>query len=308
MEFFTAVISRIGVLFSFILIGFILKRGNFIPKEATVVFSRMENKVFMPSVVINTFWTNCTLKNVSTRWMYIVYSSVLLIICIIAAYIISRYLSNDEYIRKVYRYSLSVSNFGFVGTAMIQGIYGAESVELFDYMMFTLPLNLFTYSIGISWLIPNKKSEFSIKTFINPIFIALVTGAVLGLTEVPKTDFISSIISGAANCMSPIAMILTGIVIGSYELKSLLSYWQNYVITGIRLVGLPLLFVLVLKAIKAPSEIIIVTLCANAMPLGLNTVIIPSAYGENPRIGAGLALVSQIAAVVTIPVLFLLLV
>lgn len=304
MEVITAVISRIGVLFSFILIGFVLQKGNLLPKEASVVFSRMENKLFMPAVVINTFWTNCTVKNISTKWSYIIYSTVILSFCILVAVVVSRFLTNDDYIRKVYRYSLCVSNFGFVGTAMVQGIYGADSVVLFDYMMFTLPLNLFTYSIGISWLIPNEQRGFSIKSIVNPIFIALFLGGILGLLKVPKTNFISSIIDSLANCMSPIAMILTGFVIGGYQLKNLLCQWQNYVIAGVRLVVLPMLIVFVLKAINVPLEIIMVTLCANAMPLGLNTVIIPSAYGENPKTGAGLALVSQLAAIITIPSLF----
>ena len=304
MEVITAVISRIGVLFSFILIGFVLQKGNLLPKEASVVFSRMENKLFMPAVVINTFWTNCTVKNISTKWSYIIYSTVILSFCVLVAFVVSRFLTNDDYIRKIYRYSLCVSNFGFVGTAMVQGIYGADSVVLFDYMMFTLPLNLFTYSIGISWLIPNEQRGFSIKSIVNPIFIALFLGGILGLLKVAKTNFISSIIDSLANCMSPIAMILTGFVIGGYQLKNLLCQWQNYVISGVRLVVLPMLIVFVLKAINVPSEIIIVTLCANAMPLGLNTVIIPSAYGENPKTGAGLALVSQLAAIITIPSLF----
>lgn len=41
-----------------------------------------------------------------------------------------------------------------------------------------------------------------------------------------------------------------------------------------------------------------------AMPLGLNTVIIPSAYGKSPDDGASMALVSQLTAVFTIPILF----
>ena len=41
------------------------------------------------------------------------------------------------------------------------------------------------------------------------------------------------------------------------------------------------------------------------MPLGLNTIVIPAAYGGDTRIGASCALISSVLAVVTIPVLFL---
>lgn len=304
MEIFTSVLSQIAVLFSFILIGFVLRKKQFIPKESSVVFSKLENMIFMPAVVINTFWTNCTVENISEKWIYIVYSSALLVFCIITAFIVSRFLGKTPYLKKIYRYSIAVSNFGFVGTAMVSGIYGGDSIELFDYLMFTLPLNLFTYSLGIAWLIPNKEKTFSLKSFLNPIFISLFVGAALGLFAVPRPQIIASIISGSADCMSPIAMILTGFVIGGYRLVLLLNQWRTYVVAAIRLVLLPSFFVIILKLLNTPSEIVVATLCANAMPLGLNTVIIPSAYGENPDTGASLALVSQLTAVVTIPVLF----
>lgn len=304
MNIFSSVIFQICVLFSFILIGFILCRLSLLPRESSTVFSKLENKILMPAVVINTFRTNCTVENITEKWVFIAYSTAILTFCIIIAFIVSRFLGRTEYLKKIYRYSISVSNFGFVGTAMVSGIYGADSIQLFDYLMFTLPLNLFTYSIGIAWLVPNGGKVFSLKTFMNPIFVSLFIGAILGLLPLPKLELVSSIISSAASCMSPIAMLLTGFVIGGYRLPELFRQWQTYVVAGIRLLALPACAVIVLKILNTPTEIIVATLCANAMPLGLNTVIIPSAYGENPETGASMALVSQLCSVVTIPALF----
>lgn len=304
MNIFLSVIFQISVLFSFIIIGFILYRLNFLPRETGRVFSRIENSIFMPAVVINTFWTNCTIKNITEKWIFIAYSIGILAFCILTAFIVSRYIGKTEYLQKIYRYSISFSNFGFVGTAMVSGIYGDNSIELFDYLMFTLPLNLFTYSVGIAWLVPNSQKMFSVKTFLNPIFVSLFIGAALGLLSVPKNELASTVISSAANCMAPVAMILTGFVIGGYNLRDLFKHPQTYIVAGIRLVALPSVIVLFLTLIKAPQEIIVATLCAHAMPLGLNTVIIPSAYGENPETGASMALVSQLCSIITIPSLF----
>ncbi len=304
MNIFNSVIFQIAVLFSFIFIGFVLCRAKILPKEASQVFSKLENKILMPAVVIKTFWTNCTVENISEKWIFIVYSTAILIFCIIVGFIVSNFIGKTPYLKKVYRYSLAVSNFGFVGTAMVSGIYGGDSIEVFDYLMFTLPLNLFTYSIGIAWLMPDNEKSFSLKSFINPIFISLFIGAFLGLLSVPQIDIIKTVVSDAASCMAPIAMILTGFVIGSYKLKNLFLQWQTYIVALLRLVVLPTVAVIVLRFLNTPDEIVVATLCANAMPLGLNTVIIPSAYGENPEAGASMALVSQLCAIVTIPTLF----
>lgn len=304
VEIFSSVIFQIAVLFSFIFIGFTIRQGGFLPENSAEIFSKLENRILMPAVVINTFRTNCTVKNISEKWVFIAYSTGVLLFCIATGFVASRFLGKTEYLKKVYRYSISVSNFGFVGTAMVSGIYGAESMELFDYLMFTLPLNLFTYSIGIAWLVPNGHGKFSMKNFVNPIFVSIFIGAILGLLPIPKFRLVTTIINSTAACMSPIAMILTGFVIGGYSFANLFGKWQTYVIAGIRLVFLPTVSVLVLKLFNAPQEAVVATLCANAMPLGLNTVIIPSAYGKSPDDGASMALVSQLTAVFTIPILF----
>lgn len=304
VEIFSSVIFQIAVLFSFIFIGFTIRQGGFLPENSAEIFSKLENRILMPAVVINTFRTNCTVKNISEKWVFIAYSTGVLLFCIATGFVASRFLGKTEYMKKVYRYSISVSNFGFVGTAMVSGIYGAESMELFDYLMFTLPLNLFTYSIGIAWLVPNGHGKFSMKNFVNPIFVSIFIGAILGLLPIPKFRLVTTIINSTAACMSPIAMILTGFVIGGYSFANLFGKWQTYVVAGIRLVFLPTVSVLVLKLFNAPQEAVVATLCANAMPLGLNTVIIPSAYGKSPDDGASMALVSQLTAVFTIPILF----
>lgn len=304
VEIFSSVIFQIAVLFSFIFIGFTIRQGGFLPENSAEIFSKLENRILMPAVVINTFRTNCTVKNISEKWVFIAYSTGVLLFCIATGFVASRFLGKKEYLKKVYRYSISVSNFGFVGTAMVSGIYGAESMELFDYLMFTLPLNLFTYSIGIAWLVPNGHGKFSMKNFVNPIFVSIFIGAILGLLPIPKFRLVTTIINSTAACMSPIAMILTGFVIGGYSFANLFGKWQTYVVAGIRLVFLPTVSVLVLKLFNAPQEAVVATLCANAMPLGLNTVIIPSAYGKSPDDGASMALVSQLTAVFTIPILF----
>lgn len=304
VEIFSSVIFQIAVLFSFIFIGFTIRQGGFLPENSAEIFSKLENRILMPAVVINTFRTNCTIKNISEKWVFIAYSTGVLLFCIATGFVASRFLGKTEYLKKVYRYSISVSNFGFVGTAMVSGIYGAESMELFDYLMFTLPLNLFTYSIGIAWLVPNGHGKFSMKNFVNPIFVSIFIGAILGLLPIPKFRLVTTIINSTAACMSPIAMILTGFVIGGYSFANLFGKWQTYVVAGIRLVFLPTVSVLILKLFNAPQEAVVATLCANAMPLGLNTVIIPSAYGKSPDDGASMALVSQLTAVFTIPILF----
>ena len=63
-------------------------------------------------------------------------------------------------------------------------------------------------------------------------------------------------------------------------------------------------YVMLLKLFNADSGVIKVTLCATAMPLGLNTVVFPAAFGGDTTPGASMALVSHLMSVITIPIMF----
>jgi len=58
--------------------------------------------------------------------------------------------------------------------------------------------------------------------------------------------------------------------------------------------------------VPVPRETAICAVCALAMPLGLSTVVVPSGYGLDTRVAAGMALISHLLSCATIPVIFML--
>ena len=206
--------------------------------------------------------------------------------------------------QKIYTYSFAVANFSFMGNAVVLGIFGED--VLFDYMIFTLPLCLYVYSFGTASLIPKSKenSKFSFKVFLNPICMSMLFGAVAGVTGLPLPKFLVTAISSAGACMSPLAMILTGFVVANFSIKTLAKVKRIYLASVLRLVVLPFVFVLVLKLLNTDSTIIMLTLCATAMPLGLNTVVFPAAYGGDTTPGSSMALISHLMSIITIPIMF----
>ena len=57
----------------------------------------------------------------------------------------------------------------------------------------------------------------------------------------------------------------------------------------------------------ADEQVMCMTLLATGSALGLNTVVIPAAYGGDTRTGAAMAMISHVLCIVTIPLLYALL-
>ncbi len=303
MQLFSATVNQMFVLFSFMVLGYFLNYKSILPHNTSTSISKLETNVLVPCLVFNTFYNYCTVENISKKWNYILYGAVVVLISMLIAFFLSKLFSKEDYLRNIYKYSFTVSNFGFMGNAVVLGIFG-ENV-LFDYLIFTLPFNLYVYSLGITALKPKKEDDkFSFKAFINPVCVSMVLGAFFGLLKIPFPKFLVTAIASAGSCMSPLAMILTGFIIGNFSFKKLLSQKKIYIASVIRLIILPLIFVLALKALKTDETVIMLTLCGTAMPLGLNTIVFPASYGGDTTPGASMALISNILSLITIPIMF----
>ena len=201
---------------------------------------------------------------------------------------------------------MSFSNFGFMGNAVVSSLFPDI---FFEYLIFTLPLWMIIYLWGVPKLLiaeSGKKQTFreNIKAFINPMFVAMLIGMVIGLLDIHIPQWAMSLINTSGSCMSPIAMILTGVVVSTISPKKTFTNVRIYIVSLIRLVVMPMIFIVVSHFIEMPETIYICALCSLAMPLGLNTIVIPSALGKDSSVAAGMAVISHLLAAVTIPLIF----
>ena len=306
-ETFKIVLNQMMVLFLFILIGYVLRKKSIIPNNSDNVISKLEVNVIVPCLSFITFANRCTLDNLIQHSNLLIYGAGVLAAAILICYVLAPMFTKDTYVQNIYRYALAVANFSYMGNAIVLGMYGEEM--LFKYMLFTLPLNLMTYSWGAYILTPKEAgAKLSIKSLINPITVSLFLGMIFGLLNLTAylPNFVSSTISSASSCMGPLAMILTGFVIGNYLLKDLITDKKVYIASLLRLIVIPTIFLLVLKFINAPVDILKLTLFGYACPLGLNTVVFPAVYGKDTMTGARMASVSHVISVLTIPLMYML--
>ena len=326
MDLLIPTINQMIFLFTLILIGFILVKTKVLDPSAASVLSKLENNLFIPALVAGTFINNFTKETFSSAWKILLFSLILELILIPVMVLVSRTCTKDLYLQKICTYGLCFSNFGFMGNAVVKAIFPDIFTE---YILFTLPLWSCIYLWGVpALLIPedvqtadqvsdrneqkasgNLSGKLSnrLKAFVNPMIIALFIGMLIGLSGITVPAPIQSVVTTAGDCMSPMAMLLTGITIGGMDLKGTLKTPCIYTSTLLRLLVIPALFLGLLLFIPVPETLAVCMICSLAMPLGLSTVVIPAGYGKDTSVAAGMALVSHLASMVTIPVVFLLL-
>ncbi len=308
MTLFTSTLNNIAFLFGFIIIGFVFSKMKLLPEKASATLSKLENILFIPASVFGTFATNFTTDKLGSYGEILMISVIIELIVIPLAILIPRLITKDRYIQKIYTYGLSFSNFGFMGYAVVLSLFP----EIYDsYLIFTLPLWIAIYLWGVPRLLianSGQKQTFkeSLKSFVNPMFVAMIIGIVIGISGITLPSWLGRLVSDSASCMSSVAMLLTGIVVSSTPLRITFANVRTYIVSVIRLALFPLAFIFVASFIDMPEVAYLCALCSLAMPLGLNTIVIPAALGKDTTDAAGMAVISHLFSAISIPLIFML--
>ena len=304
-DVFKGTLSPMLTMFTCIIIGYILNKSEKVPENTATVLSKCESYFILPALSLSSFIKYCSVQSLMENYSLILYCVGVLAVAMIIGTVLSGLFSNDAYIKNVYKYSLTIANYGFMGNAIVPMILGEEM--LYKYLLFTFPLSMVVYTWGIAILTPKGEEKASpIKRLLNPTSTAMIAGILIGVLGIGKylPKFFLSAISNISACMGPLAMVLTGFVIAQYDFIEMLKNGKVYVVTFLRLVVLPLIFVTILHFIGAGKEIILLTFIAFGTPLGLNTVVFPSVYGGDTKTGASMAMISHTLCVITIPLMY----
>lgn len=317
MEVFTLTLNQMLMMVSLILVGFLLRKKRLLPDNAHTVMSKLETFVFVPALTLSNQIAKCTVETFTANSRLILYGLCLVLSALVISHPLSRlFIRNSSqsaelaYQRNIYKYSMTFSNYGFMGNFIILGVWGSDI--FYQYGLFCLGLGIICSSWGLYVLIPKEQNAGLAvnlkKGLLAPPMIALVLGIILGLTNAKPyiPDFVQKALDSAGNCQGPVAMVLAGVVIGGYDLKELFRNKKVYVASALRLVGIPAVMMLVLKALGTSDDIMLLALIAFATPLGLNTIVYPAAYGGDTKTGASMAMISHLLSVITIPVMYLL--
>ena len=309
MSLIISTLGRLAFLFSFILLGYILTKIKAIPEITDGVLSKLENNLFTPCLVMGTFISEFRVDSLVTSWKPIAIACLMLAVTIPLGLLLSRLFSKDTHDRNVYAYGLCFSNFGFMGLAVVKALFPQVFME---YNVFLLPLWVGVYGWAIpALLIPadqaDKSFKATLKRIANPMCVCMIIGAVIGVTglgELIEGTPVMEVITTAGNCMSPLAMLLTGITISKINIPKVVKSHGIYIATALRLVIIPLVIVPLLMLLPIDRSTVLCALCALSMPLGLSPVVVPAGYGQDTSLAAGMAVISHAISIITIPIVF----
>lgn len=304
-EIFHVTINQTITLFIFISLGYWLKKSGKVTSNFSKGLSVALVNVISPMLTIRTFSANFKKEMFMDNVILLGASVVTLAVCCVIGFILSRIFAKtkgvlDRNKYDVYLYSMTIPNLGYFGYPLIESLFGEQMLA--SFMVFCLPFNIFIYTFGMYILNPNK--VFSFKKILNLPMLGMLVGMILGLLEVKFPTPIANVLKSGGDCQAPVAMLLTGVVFASNNLKQMVSAGKVYLACFIKLLILPALLVPVLVFLNLRPEISISVMTLFCLPAGLNSIVFPEAFGGDSKTGAQLCFITTTACVFTIPIVY----
>ena len=308
LETFLTTLGEMSQILMLLALGYLFNKLRVITRAAEQVLSRLATMLFLPSLTLYSNMMECKIESLASYVPLVMVGTAFCLVSILIGYPAAKlFEKEDEYQQGVYRYAMAIPNTGAVGTPLMLAFFGTSG--LFQLNLFGFVSGILTYSWGIVQLQPSHgKTTFvqNLKKCINPQFLAMVTGMILGLLGADQwmPTPVVDVVSDLGSCYVTIALLLTGFSLADYPITEVFGDVKVYLYTLLRLILMPCLYLVIMLIFKAPLMLAIMVALTYASPCGMNVVIYPAAYNKECKAGASMVLISTLVSMVSVPVIY----
>lgn len=308
------------MMFLLVAAGAILKKKGILKEEGKSVLTDAVLYFFLPCNIINSFRMEFDIS-ILRKFAVVLIVSVLVQA---VSYGLSKLLYNHKNVevKRVMQYCTIVSNSGFLGLPIAEGIYGAEGMMYAS--IFIIPMRIMMWSAGIACFTdsPDFKSVVK-KIAVHPCIIAVYIGLGLMFFQAPLAGLYGGIINGSApaisavatvivtaldkavrsagGCTTALTMVLIGMMLADVKAGSMLDKDAMF-ISALRLVLLPALVLAGCRLTGVNPFLTGVCVLITGMPAGSTSAILAAKYGCDYTFATKCIVVSTLLSMLSVPV------
>lgn len=198
------------------------------------------------------------------------------------------------------RYATVVSNAGFLGNPIVQGLYGTQGLVYAS--IYLIPQRIVMWSAGVAYFTDAKGKGVFKKVATHPCILAATAGLVLMIFQIPLPSGITKTLTYGSNCATALSVIVIGNILAEVDPREVVSR-QALWFCAVRLLIVPLLVLLACRLVGLEPLVGAVSTVLAGMPAGATTAVLAAKYGCDEHFGVALVFLSTILSLATIPLL-----
>ena len=289
-----AVAGKLVTLFIYVLVGYVVSKRKMISEGFSAGISR-----FLLVVTILALYCRLLKQIIPLRagqgrrglcHQLIIFGASILI-----GYLTAWILRISEESKSVWIYSVTFTNHAFMGWAVMDAVFGGESI--FYATFANLAFSTYAYTYGV-WLMRSTGTEagkkHSMKEYIlTPVNAAIVVGLIMFIFQLRFPAPVDNAVQGMSSLTTPMAMLYVGTILTKSSIKDVFSDWRTYACSFVRLVLIPLLVLMIARPLIHDPMIYGVLVIGHAMPVAGFCAIFAGEYGNDVVLASKLYLLQR---------------
>lgn len=200
--------------------------------------------------------------------------------------------------QKSLKYGTIISNSGFLGNPMVEGIYGSEG--LLYAALFMLPVRIVMWTIGIAVFLKGRKEKLWKNVLTHPCIVAIYVGVIVMVCGIQFPTFVEKTIVGISGCNTPLSMMLIGMMLAEVKPKGLIDKTMVFY-AAIRLLVIPAVVFAITAFLPLDGMLRGITVIMAGMPAPITTALLSAKYGGDEKYATGMVFLSTILSLITLP-------
>lgn len=296
--------QQVAILFILIFSGFVCVKTGALKSGAKQVLSDLLLYLIVPAMIIDSYSSGYDSEIAANLGRAFIYGTVCLSIGIVVSLLLTIKIKSKD--KSLIRFTCGFSNCAYMGFPLIEAMFGSEG--LIYASAFVTMFNVFLWTVGFVLMSGQVDVKKIVKTLLTtPAVIALFIGLIIFFARISLPDIIGKPLSYFGSMTTPLAMIITGIIIAGCKFKDLVSNkWIIFIII-VRMFVIPVICFGLFAMLGLKGMVVNVVLILEACPTAAISSVFAVSYKQDENLAAGAVVITTLLSIITLPLCALLL-
>lgn len=287
-------------MFIVMLVGLFFRKKNMITAEGKKTLTDLVIYLILPCNIVKSFMIEFDGGVLKSFGLVLVISIGIQVMCGILAKLLYRRVAPGR--KAVLQYGTIVSNAGFLGNPVAEGVFGSIGLALAS--VYLIPQRIVMWSAGVSYFTAQKrthKKDVFKRVVTHPCIIAVVIGVIFMFAQVKLPAFLDSALKDLGACNTAMSMLVIGTILADVKAKDMLDK-SVFLFSGLRLLIIPLLTYIGCLVCHVEGLATGVSVLLAAMPAASTTAILAAKYEGDAVFASKCVVTTTVLSLLTTPV------
>jgi predicted permease len=284
--------------------GFILARFKILDRKDFDGLAKLVVKLLLPMFLLAAIPDAGTRADLLSALPVVAIAFIAILILFGVGLVTAKLLRLPDQMARMHAFCTATTNIGFLGIPLFEGAFGKPGVLVASLFVFANDVMIWTVGQAI---LTGGKGRLAWRKIFTPSLIALIAGGImLALNFNPVGNPAWDTVGLIGNMARVLPMVYIGGVLGMMNLKAMRRVIPAVAIVFTKMIGMALLtFYAVRWLVPGLPAIYRLTLAlAVGLPTLSSSTVIAGAYGADENYAAGCVMITSLASLATIPLVY----